>query len=137
MPKKRRNNGRALANKGKSINVNCANCTRCVPKDKAIKRFNIKNMVDGSSKRDIEEASAYDEEGTMPKLYIKNQYCVGCAIHQRVVKVRSGEDRRVRFVSRYRVDKVNEMTGLYRIANKKTLDTNNPFKKEIDDEEKN
>ena len=59
MPKKRRNNGRNLMNKGKSISVHCNNCTRLVPKDKAVKRYIIKNMVDGSSKRDIEEASAY------------------------------------------------------------------------------
>ena len=74
MPKKRRNNGRNKNNKGKSISIHCNNCTRLCPKDKAIKRFVIKNMVDGSSKRDIEEASAYtaDEDLAMPKLYVKN-----------------------------------------------------------------
>jgi len=73
MPKKRSSNGRNLKNKGKSISIHCNNCTRLCPKDKAIKRFIIKNMVDGSSKRDIEEASAYtDEQKNMPKLYMKN-----------------------------------------------------------------
>jgi len=136
MPKKRRNNGRNKANKGNAVNVNCNNCTRLVPKDKAIKRFVIKNMVDGSSKRDIEEASAYNEENaTMPKLFAKNQWCVACAIHARIVKVRATEDKRIRFVSKYRQDQKNELTKLYRIANQKFLESNNPFKKpNVDDE---
>ena len=136
MPKKRRNNGRNKANKGNSISVNCTNCTRLVPKDKAIKRYIIKNMVDGSSKRDIEDASAYnDENAQMPKLYIKNQWCVACAIHARIVKVRSTDEKRVRYVSKYRQDQKTEMTKLYRIANQKFVESNNPFKKATEDNE--
>jgi len=138
MPKKRRNNGRNKNNKGKAIPVNCNNCTRLVPKDKAIKRFIIKNMVDSSSKRDIEEASAYNEENaSMPKLFTKNQWCVACAIHARIVKVRSTEDKRIRYVSKYRPNKRAEMTKLYRVANQRLLETNNPFKRkeELDAEE--
>lgn len=138
MPKKRRNNGRNKNNKGNSVGVHCNNCTRLCPKDKAIKRFIIKNMVDGSSKRDIEEASAYNEDNyAMPKLYMKNQWCVACAIHARIVKVRTTEDKRVRYVSKYRKSHVAEMTKLYRVANKKIVENNNPFaKKNEDDEEK-
>ena len=122
MPIKRRNGGRNKNNKGHADAVHCANCCRLVPKDKAIKRFLIKNMVDASSARDIKEVSVYNdgsEEYALPKLFIKNQYCVSCAIHARIVRVRSGEDRRVRYVSKYRFDKREEMTGLYRIANAK------------------
>ena len=130
MPKKRRNNGRNKNNKGKAIAVHCNNCTRLVGKDKAIKRFIIKNMVDGSSKRDIEEASAYNEENaSMPKFFTKNQWCVACAIHARIVKVRSTEDKRIRYVSKYRPSKRAEMTKLYRVANQRLLETNNPFKR--------
>jgi len=128
MPKKRRNNGRNKNNKGRSLSITCLNCGRLCPKDKAIKRFVIKNLVDASSKRDIEEASAYLEDNyQMPKLFIKNEYCVACAIHARIVRVRSGEDRRVRYVSRYRADKKDELTKLYRVANQKY--ENNPFNK--------
>jgi small subunit ribosomal protein S26e len=138
MPKKRRNNGRNLCNKGKSISVHCNNCTRLVPKDKAIKRFIIKPMVDGSSNRDINDASAYKDSETpvqVPKLYIKNQWCVACAIHARIVKVRKTEEKRIRYVSKFRPDQKTELNKLYRIANKKIQESHNPFKNQEKDEE--
>ena len=128
MPKKRRNNGRNKKNKGHSDSIHCENCFRLCPKDKAIKRFLIKNMVDGSSKRDIEEMSVYNEENDkykMPKLYIKNQFCVACGIHARIVRVRSAVNRRIRYVSRYRKDQAKEMSkGLYRVANQRGEEKN-------------
>ena len=136
MPKKRRNNGRNKNHKGHSDAIHCENCHRLVPKDKAIKRFLIKNMVDGSSKRDIEEMSVYNNgeyKYSMPKLYLKNQYCVACGIHARIVRVRSGEDRRVRYVSKYRSDQKNEhMKGLYVIANQRG-DPKKAFQKKSDE----
>ena len=95
MPKKRRNNGRNKNNRGHVKTIVCVNCGRRCPKDKAIKRFTIRDIVDQSSKKDLEENRAF-EFYVIPKLYIKMQYCVGCAIHSRIVKVRSTEDRRVR-----------------------------------------
>lgn len=139
MPKKRRNNGRNKNNKGHADAVHCTNCCRLVPKDKAIKRFVIKNLVDASSKRDIEEMSAYtdkDEPYTMPKLFVKNQYCVACAIHARIVRVRSTEDKKIRYISKYRADKRDELTKLYRIANQKQGDNKNFTKAKTDEEEK-
>ena len=61
MPSKRRNNGRNKKNKGHSDCTNCTNCGRLVPKDKAVKRFQMRNMVDASSKRDIRENYAFDQ----------------------------------------------------------------------------
>jgi small subunit ribosomal protein S26e len=139
MPKKRRNNGRNKNNKGHADAVHCTNCCRLVGKDKAIKRFVIKNMVDASSKRDIEEASAYtdkDEPYTMPKLYVKNQYCVACAIHARIVRARSADEKRVRYVSKFRLDKKDDLGKFYRLANQKQGDKSAFTRAVIDEEEK-
>jgi small subunit ribosomal protein S26e len=51
--------------------------------------------VDASSLRDIKEASAY-KEYQLPKLYLKMYYCVEAAVHQRIVRGRSAEDRKIR-----------------------------------------
>ena len=45
-------------------------------------------MVESSAIRDLRDSSMY-EEYTLPKMYRKMQYCVGCAIHQRIVRCRS------------------------------------------------
>merc|ERR1740116_782836 len=57
-------------------------------KDKAVKRYQVRNMVDASSQRDIRDASVYPTF-MLPKLYMKMQYCVSCAIHGRIVRVRN------------------------------------------------
>lgn len=52
-------------------------------------------MVDASALRDIRDASAF-ENYALPKLYIKQYYCIEAAVHQRIVRVRSAVDRRKR-----------------------------------------
>ena len=95
MPQKRRNCGRSKKNAGRKQIVNCINCGRMVPRDKAIKRFMTKNMVDSSSAKDVMDASIY-KEYEFPKTYQKCFYCVSCACHRRIVRVRNANLRRVR-----------------------------------------
>ena len=103
MPSKRRNNGRNKKNKGHSDVVRCLNCARVVPKDKAIKRFQMRQMVDTSSRRDIRENSAYESSYfALPKIYVKQQYCVSCGIHARVVRARSKVGRSGQKGDRYK-----------------------------------
>ena len=86
MPLKRRNHGRGKKHKGCADCVNCYNCGRVYPKDKAIKRYNMRKIVDASSKRDIEEATAYPGNYTtletkFIKLY-REAFCDSKTLHE-------------------------------------------------------
>lgn len=65
MTQKRRNRGRSKHGRGHVKRVNCDGC-KCLPaKDKCIKRFQVRSMVDTTALRDLEENSALGGKHTL------------------------------------------------------------------------
>jgi len=95
MPKKRRNGGRNRHGRGITRLVDCSHCMCKPAKDKAIGRFKVGNIVDTGALNDLKAACVY-EAYQLPKMYAKNYYCVSCAVHSRIVRVRNVHVRRIR-----------------------------------------
>lgn len=103
MTTKRRNHGRSKPphSRGRVKPVHCFNCGRLTPKDKAVGRFVVRRMLDAASARDVAEASPIYSAGfPMPKLYMKQRFCIACAIHSRTVRARPVEKRKTRYTSK-------------------------------------
>lgn len=93
--KKRRNNGRSKNNRGMTVSHKCSNCYRLVPKDKAVTKHKIQNLIEPAALDDVKAATIF-ETFDVPKLKFKLTYCISCAVHLRIVRVRSVWMRKVR-----------------------------------------
>lgn len=89
MPKKRTSRGRAKGGKGHSSLVQCSNCGRWVPRDKAKKVTSKLSLVEPTLAKELRSSGAYIASPTIIKYY-----CVSCAVFYGVVKVRSANERR-------------------------------------------
>ena len=87
MTKKRRNNGHRIRGSGRGhINrISCDGCGCYVAKDKAIRRNIARPIVSSVCLKDVMDASVYDNY-KIPKIYMKLNYCVSCAVHRRIVR---------------------------------------------------
>ena len=91
MPVKRKSRGRSKGGKGKSSLVQCSSCGELVPRDKAKKVSRRVSMVDSALYRELRQKGTYIASSTDTRYY-----CVSCAVHRGVVKVRAKDERRLR-----------------------------------------
>ena len=89
MPLKRASRGRKKGGKGRSGTIQCDNCGQTVPKDKAKKITTRINLVDRQLEKELVAQGAY-----IPSSNVLRSYCISCAVHFKIIKVRSEEDRR-------------------------------------------
>jgi len=89
MPVKRKSRGRAKGSKGKGALVQCCGCGQQVPRDKAKRVSRRVSLVDSLLYKELRQMGTYVSSRTETKYY-----CVSCAVHRGVVKVRSKEERR-------------------------------------------
>ena len=91
MPFKRKSRGRSKGSKGSSGVVQCQSCGQIVPRDKAKKVTRRFSIVDGQLAKELRKKGAFISAPVETKYY-----CVSCAVHRGVVKVRAEKDRRMR-----------------------------------------
>lgn len=91
MPLKRASRGRTKGGKGSSGTIQCTNCGSTVPKDKAKKVTSRLNLVEHTLAKELRAQGAYIASPTVLKWY-----CISCAIHFKILKIRSEDSRRQR-----------------------------------------
>ncbi|MEM2995490.1 MAG: 30S ribosomal protein S26e [Candidatus Bathyarchaeia archaeon] len=89
MPYKRKSRGRSKGGKGLSSAVQCANCGQLVPRDKAKKVTRRISFVDPALAKELRQKGAYISAPLETKYY-----CISCAVHYGIVKVRAKNERR-------------------------------------------
>ena len=89
MPVKRKSRGRSKGSKGKGALVQCQGCGQQVPRDKAKRVSRRISLVDSLLYKELKQKGTYISSATETRYY-----CISCAVHRGVVKVRSKNERR-------------------------------------------
>ena len=89
LPKKRKSAGRSKGGKGRSKSVQCSMCGKTVPRDKAKRKESYVSFVDPQLAKDLRKQGAF-----IPRQSTVKYYCINCAVHRGIVKIRSKDDRR-------------------------------------------
>ena len=89
MPVKRKSRGRAKGSKGKGSLVQCQGCGQQVPRDKAKRVSRRISLVDSLLYKELRQKGTYIASSSETRYY-----CVSCAVHRGVVKVRPKKERR-------------------------------------------
>ena len=97
MPVKRKSRGRAKGSKGRGAMVQCGSCGQLVPRDKAKRVSRRISMVDSALYKELRQKGTYIASRTETRYY-----CVSCAVHRGVVKVRAKNERKQRTRRRQR-----------------------------------
>lgn len=96
MPYKRKSRGRSKGDKGSSGPVQCVMCGQLVPRDKAKKVTVRRSIVDPQLAKELRQRGAY-----ISSLVDTTYYCISCAVHRGIVKVRARDERRLRSGRRF------------------------------------
>jgi len=89
MGKKRKSGGRKGGSRGSSTLVQCTNCGMQVPRDKAKRVTSFVSLVEPSLARELRAHGAY-----IARQKVFKYYCISCAVHFGVSKVRARDERR-------------------------------------------
>jgi small subunit ribosomal protein S26e len=91
LPFKRKSRGRAKGGKGSSSVVQCAGCGGLVPRDKAKRSTRRISLVDFALAKELRQKGTYIASSSDTRFY-----CVSCAVHRGIVKVRAEKERHMR-----------------------------------------
>lgn len=89
MPQKRKSRGRSKGGKGRSSFVQCSQCGARVPRDKAKRVTTYKSFVDRTIAKELRAQGA-----VFSSARVSRWFCVSCAIHRGIRKVRSKSSRK-------------------------------------------
>lgn len=80
--------GRSKGGKGRASYVQCGQCGQLIPRDKAKKVTRYTSLVDRTLARELRGKGTIISSPRVSKYY-----CISCAVHRGIVKVRSKNAR--------------------------------------------